>query len=59
MTLTDAATRLGVKRQRVSVLVKEGRIKAKRVAGQPFISDRELDRFAAIPRKGGRPSSKQ
>lgn len=59
LSQTQAAERLGLTRQRVSVLIKDGRIKAKEIAGRPLISEQELNRFATIPRKGGRPSSKQ
>ena len=41
--------------QRVSVLVKTGQLKAVEVAGRPLVSKRELEHFAAIPRKGGGP----
>ncbi len=54
---TDAAERLGVSRQRVSQLVESGQLKSKEIAGRFVISESELERFAAIPRKGGRPHS--
>ena len=38
--------------QRVSALVKAGRIKAVEIGGRPLSSQKELDRFASIPRKG-------
>ena len=55
---TDAAEKLGLTRQRVSALVKAGGIKAVEIGGRPLISQKELDRFASIPRKGGHPPSK-
>jgi len=57
LSQTDAAEVLGLTRQRVSALVKAGKIKAVPIGGRPLISRKELDRFAAIPRKGGRPAS--
>lgn len=56
---TQAAERLGVSRQRIGQLIDSGRLKAVEVAGRPVISERELARFGAIARKGGRPRSKQ
>ena len=56
---TDAASRLRLTRQRVAAMVKAGQIKAVTIAGRPVISEKELNRFAAIPRKGGRPPSKE
>jgi hypothetical protein len=58
LSQTDAASRLRLTRQRISALIAAGKIKAKEIAGRPVISEQELDRFAAIPRKGGRPSLK-
>ena len=54
----EAARRLDLTRQRVSVLVKEGRIKGKTVGGHPVVSEQDVERFKAMPRKGGRPPSK-
>jgi hypothetical protein len=50
----EAARRLGLTRQRVSILVKTGRLKGKVIAGHPVVSEQDLDRFAAIPRHDGR-----
>ena len=58
LSQTDAAGFLGMTRQRVSALIKAGRIKAVEIGGRPLISQKELDRFKTIPRKGGRPPSK-
>jgi excisionase family DNA binding protein len=58
LSQAEAARRLHLSPQRVFALVKAGKIKTKEVGGRPLISEQELDRFAAIPRKDGRPSSK-
>lgn len=59
LSQTQAAERLGLSRQRISTLIGVGKIKPVIIAGRPHISEKELDRFAAIPRRGGRPASKQ
>ena len=58
LSQTDAASRLGLTRQRVSALIRAGKLKAKNIAGRPVVPEQEVERFAAIPRKGGRPSAK-
>jgi hypothetical protein len=55
---TDAGRRLGVTRQRVSALIKAGKIKTTIIAGRPLITKQELERVAKIARKPGRPRSK-
>jgi DNA-binding transcriptional regulator LsrR (DeoR family) len=54
----EAARRLDLTRQRVSALVKAGHLKGKLIAGHPVVSEQDLERFAKLPRKGGRPSSR-
>jgi hypothetical protein len=54
----EAARRLELTRQRVSALVKAGKLKGKLIAGHPVVSEQDLERFAKLPRKGGRPVSK-
>ena len=59
VSLTDRRRRrLGLTRQRVSQLVSTRQLRGKEIAGRVVISESELERFAAIPRKGGRPPSK-
>jgi excisionase family DNA binding protein len=58
LSQTDAAERLGLTRQRVSQLVEARQLRGKEIAGRVVISESELERFAAIPRKGGRPPLK-
>jgi len=58
LSQTEVGSLLGVTRQRVFMLIKAGKIKAVEVAGRPVISKQEVERFAAIPRKGGRPPLK-
>ena len=58
LSQAEAARRLHLSPQRVCVLVKVGDLKSKVIGGRPMVSEQELDRFAAIPRKGGRPVSK-
>ena len=56
LTIPQAAEQLGMKRQRVFILVQEGRIKAMRVGRGWIIKQADLDRFNAKPRRnGGRP----
>jgi DNA-binding Xre family transcriptional regulator len=59
LSQTDAANRLGLTRQRVSQLIIARTLRGKEIAGRVVISELELERFAAIPRKGGRPPSKE
>ena len=52
---TEAATILHVDPSRVRLLCKQGRIKTIMVGNTYAISERELSRFAAKPRRPGRP----
>ena len=55
LTTTEAAAILGVDPSRVRLLCQRGRIKTIKIGNAYAISDRELARFAAIPRRAGRP----
>ena len=55
ITPADAATALGVTRQRVDQLIRRHRLAVVRIAGHPLILPDELERFAAIARLPGRP----
>jgi excisionase family DNA binding protein len=52
---TEAATILHVESSWVRLLCKQGRIKTIMVGNTYAISERELTRFAATPRRPGRP----
>ncbi len=52
---TEAAALLRVDPSRVRLLCKRGRIKTIWVGGTYGIAERELARFAAMPRRAGRP----
>jgi excisionase family DNA binding protein len=52
---TEAATLLRVDPSRVRLLCKQGRIKTIMIGNTYAISERELSRFAATPRRPGRP----
>ena len=55
VTAGEAAAILGVNRQRVNQLAREGRI-GRQVAGRYWLFKRaELEAFKNSPRKGGRP----
>jgi excisionase family DNA binding protein len=56
ISVTEASEILGVSRQRVLTLIKEGRVAAE-MAGNSYILDNdEVVAYAAIPKKSGRPS---
>ena len=59
LTTTEAAAVLHVDPSRVRLLCQRGRIKTIRIGNAYAISDRELTRFAAIPRRAGRPRRSQ
>ncbi len=52
---TEAAALLRVDPSRVRLLCKRGRIKTIKVGGTYGIVQSELERFAAVPRRVGRP----
>ncbi len=52
----EAAAQLNLSRQRVFVLVDDGRLGKKQADGRYQITQRDIDKFKAIPRKPGRPS---
>ncbi len=55
LSTTEAAAQLHVDPSRVRLLCKRGRIKTIKVGGTYGIAQRELERFAALPRRAGRP----
>jgi len=55
LSTTQAAAQLHVDPSRVRRLCQAGRIKTTRVGKTYAIAERELVRFAAIPRRPGRP----
>lgn len=57
LTIQQAAERLELSRQRVHLLISQGRIKAHRVGREYLIRPADLERFRLIPRKGGRPTN--
>jgi excisionase family DNA binding protein len=54
-TTTEAATVLHVDPSRVRLLCKLGRIKTIKIGNTYAIPAPELERFAAVPRRAGRP----
>lgn len=58
-TVRNAADRLGVSKSRVHFFIAKGRLRATQTdAGDWLVTDRELERFAKIPRKAGKPIKK-
>jgi excisionase family DNA binding protein len=55
LSTTEAAAKLHVDPSRVRLLCKLGRIETIKVGNTYAISEHELERFAAIPRRPGRP----
>ncbi len=55
LSTTEAAALLHVDPSRVRLLCKRGRIKTIKVGGTYGIAESELERFAALPRRAGRP----
>jgi excisionase family DNA binding protein len=55
LTTTEAATVLHVDPSRVRMLCKQGRISTIKVGNTYAILEGELERFAAMPRRAGRP----
>lgn len=55
LTTTEAASVLHVDPSRVRLLCKLGRIETIKIGNTYAISEYELNRFAAIPRRAGRP----
>jgi excisionase family DNA binding protein len=53
LTTTEVAARLGVIPRRVRQLIAEGRIKARKNGRDWLISEAEVRRFAAKPRRPG------
>jgi len=59
LSLTEASTRLGLSTSRLRLLIKQGRIQATMVGKTYAVTEKELERFAALPRSAGRPNSPQ
>jgi excisionase family DNA binding protein len=55
LTTTEAAGILQVDPSRVRLLCQRGRIKTIKIGNTYAIPQRELERFAAMPRRAGRP----
>ncbi|MCX7669675.1 MAG: helix-turn-helix domain-containing protein [Anaerolineae bacterium] len=55
LTTTEAASVLHVDPSRVRLLCKLGRIETIKIGNTYAISEHELARFAALPRRAGRP----
>ena len=55
LSTTQAAAKLNIDPSRVRLLCKLGRIETIKVGNTYAISEHELERFAAIPRRPGRP----
>ena len=55
LTTTEAATVLEVDPSRVRLLCQRGRIKTIKIGNTYAIAERELAKFAAVPRRAGRP----
>lgn len=59
ISVAQAGEVLGLQRDRVSRLIREGRISAVKI-GRAYVIDRaEVERFAALPRRAGRPARTQ
>jgi len=56
MTALEVAERLGVTKSLVERWIRKGVIKAERVGRMYVIETSEFERFAAIPRRPGRPT---
>ena len=59
LTVSDAAARLGVSRERVRQFIRAGRLRSTFWGGWHAISSADLERFAARPRKVGAPKKKK
>jgi len=55
ISVNDAADRLGLHPSRVRLLCRQGRIKADQIGKTWVIAEREVERFARLPREPGRP----
>lgn len=58
LTTTQAAERLGLSRGRVQVLIRTGRLAAKRVGRDWILSAADVDDFALLPRQDGYPTGR-
>lgn len=58
ISVAQACEILGLRRDRVSQLIRDGRISAVKI-GRAYVIDRaEVERFAQLPRRAGRPARK-
>ncbi len=55
MTAADAARELGVTPARVSQLIADGRLDARRVGGTTLVTEESVGAYASTPRSPGRP----
>ncbi len=55
ITIREAAELIGLTKRRVQVLVKAGRIPARKVGFQFLLPRTAVDAFASVPRDPGRP----
>lgn len=55
VTSAEAARRLGVSPARVSQLVADGRLDARRVGGMTLVTEESVEAYARTPRAAGRP----
>ena len=58
VTVAEAAKELKIKRQRLYLLIDQGRIETTRFMGRIVIEIKELNRFKRIKRKNGRPKGR-
>lgn len=58
VTITEAAARLGLSRQRVDQFIRAGRLGARRTPLGWFIDRDDLERFARLDRPIGRPKER-
>jgi excisionase family DNA binding protein len=55
--LAEVAVKLGLSERRVRALVADGRIGAIKIGGAWVVTEREFNRFRALPRHPGRPAA--
>ena len=64
LTTTDAAAMLNISRQRIRALIANGRLPAQRIGpagrgGEWLLAREDVEAFAALPRRTGRPAHKE
>jgi excisionase family DNA binding protein len=58
VSVEEAATRMGCDPSLIRRYIRQGRLSAMRIGERPYaIASEELERFAALPRRAGRPHS--